>query len=47
MQLARELDGGPPLYHPIELVDAAIRGVDLLDTGAAAPANARATKEAA
>jgi glycolate oxidase iron-sulfur subunit len=47
MQLARELDGGPPLYHPIELIDAAIRGVDLLDTGAAAPANARATKEAA
>lgn len=30
MQLRRHLDGGPPVRHPVQLVDAAIRGVDPL-----------------
>ncbi len=38
LQIRRYLDGGVPLFHPIQLVDAAIRGVDPIASTAAATA---------
>ena len=31
LQIRRYLDAGVPLFHPIQLVDASIRGEDLLN----------------
>ncbi len=33
LQIRRYLDDGVPLFHPIQLVDASIRGIDLLSAG--------------